>query len=536
MTAVREPVSKVDNAWWHMDSPVNHMVVTSVLLFDEPLDHHAVIRLFEERMLPFERFRQHIVTPLRALGEPQWEVDPDFDIESHIHRVALPAPGDDEALRELVGDVMSTPLDPARPLWATWLVDGYGSGSAMISRIHHCVADGIALTRLLLSLTDEDPRDRSTEPEWWENKPRRMVGEPSHRGAVRGAAHLAAVAAREGLTSLRHPGHVRELARAGVDDLAALARVTFLPAEAETALRGRLGPRKVVAWSDNIPLAEVRRIAAAVNGTVNDVLVAAVTGAFRSYMVARGDDVPETLELHATVPVNLRPLDGPIALGNRFGLVYPALPVGVADPLQRLRKVKQNIDRIKGTPEALVAINVLDVLGHTPRAVEDVFLALFTSKSTTVLTNVPGPRHVRLFAGAPLRRVISWAPPSGSLAMSVSIFSYAGQITCTLATDANVVPDPEAIVSGIHAELHELGRAGARKASRSAARRAGTEARPPARAVRGDVDGRPSRAAARHTATAAQHDTAVRRRPQAVGVVDGHAGRRGGRGAGDRQR
>jgi len=463
---LREPVSKVDNAWWHMDSPDNHMVVTSVLLFAEPLDAAVVREVFEQRMLPLKRFRQRIVTPVRDLGEPQWELDPHFDLDAHIHRTALPAPGGEDELRTLVGEITSRALDPGKPLWETWIVDGYHDGGALISRIHHCVADGIALTRLLLSLTDDDPEDAPAgEPEWWQAGPKRLAAAPRHRGAVGMTAHAARLAAREGWLSLRHPLHATGLAREAASDVAALSRVTFLPVEATTSLKGELGVRKVVAWSEPIPLAEVKAIAATVHGTVNDVLVSAVAGGIRRYLVGRGDDVPESLELHATVPVNLRPLDGPIELGNRFGLVYPALPVGIADPLRRLCRVKANIDKIKGTPEAVVAITVLDMLGHAPKAVEQAFIDFFTSKSSMVLTNVPGPRHLRRFAGNRLQRVLSWAPPSGSLPMSVSIFSYAGAITVALQSDASCIPDPQAVVNGIHAELAELGRTRPRRAT-----------------------------------------------------------------------
>jgi len=461
---LREPVSKVDNAWWHMDTADNHMVVTSVLIFDRPVDYAAVRAVFEERMLKFERFRQRIVRPLRDLGEPQWELDPSFDIDAHMHRVALPPPGGEAELRELVSEITSRPLDAAKPLWEDWIVDGYSGGGALITRIHHCVADGIALTRLLLSLTDDDDEDAPVgEPEWWQVQPRRLAGAHKHRGSVGMAAHLAALVAREGVTSVLHPSHAAELVREGAGELAALTRVTFLPEEAKTSLKGTLGTRKVVAWSDLISLDEVKDAAHAVKGTVNDVLVSAVAGGLRRYLIARGDDVPESLELHATVPVNLRPLDGPIEMGNRFGLVYPALPVGIADPHQRLRAVKANIDKIKGTPEAVMAIGVLDMLGHTPQAIEKLFIDFFTTKASMVLTNVPGPRHFRRFAGARLTRVVSWAPPSGNLAMSVSIFSYAGKITVALQTDAATIPDPQSIVDAIHTELDALRRAGVRR-------------------------------------------------------------------------
>jgi diacylglycerol O-acyltransferase / wax synthase len=483
-TTLREPVGKVDTAWWHMESAVNHMVVTSVLLFDRPLQREKVRAVFEERMLTFPRFRQRIVTSLRGLNEPRWELVPDFRADAHIHRLALPAPGDEKALRELVGDIASLPLDPSAPLWAAWIVDGVGRGSALVSRIHHCIADGIALTRLLFSLTDEDPGDPSGETEWWEVTPKRVRGESEHRGAVRGAAHIAGMVGHEWLETARHPRHAGELAGSAAENARALARVTFLPVETQTSLRGELGVQKRVAWSSEIPLAAVKQTAKAVHGTVNDVLLAAIAGGLRTYLLERGDMVADDLELHATVPVNLRPLDGPLALGNRFGLVYPALPVGVPDPLGRLHAVKRAMDDIKDTPEAVVAITVLDALGHSPRAVEDLAIRFFTSKSSMVLTNVPGPRHVRRLAGQPIRRVLSWAPPSGSLPMSVSIFSYAGCVTVALLSDARCIPDPQAVVYAIEHELDELRRAGVprdvpavRVAGRVAPRRKAASAR-----------------------------------------------------------
>ncbi|HEX8950717.1 MAG TPA: wax ester/triacylglycerol synthase domain-containing protein, partial [Polyangia bacterium] len=150
---MNERLSAVDAAWLRMDSPTNRMMITSVLTFDEPIDFGALARLLEERLLPHERFRQRVVDGARG---PSWELDPEFDLRSHLHHVALPEPGDRATLAELVSDLMSSPLDRTRPLWQAHLVDGIeGGGAALVVRLSHCIGDGIALVRLLLSLTDD---------------------------------------------------------------------------------------------------------------------------------------------------------------------------------------------------------------------------------------------------------------------------------------------------------------------------------------------------------------------------------------------
>ena len=482
MSAIRTPLSSVDTAWLHMESPTNHMVVTSVLLFDGPLDLDRLRRVYTQRLLCHERFRQRIVTPLRGLRAPHWELDPTFDLETHVHRVALPAPGGDAELQEFVADIMATPLDMSRPLWHAYIVDNHNGGTALVTRIHHCVADGIALIRVLLSLTDTEPDGDLTGlfPAWQETESQRHARR--HRGMVGTALSFTARGTSTALDLAARPDRAVGMAHQAIGGATAFVRVSTLPTEAATALRGPLGVRKRAAWSEPIALAQVKATARLVDGTVNDVLTTAAAGALRRYLMHRGDNV-HGLELHATVPVNLRPDAPDIALGNRFGLVYPVLPVGIADPLRRLRAVKQIMDGLKATPEAVMAIGVLALLGRSPQAVERAALGLFTSKSSTVLTNVPGPRQVHYLAGTPLRRILVWAPPSGSISMSISILSYAGEVTVGFATDAHLTPDPETMVAAFHEELDALNAAGVRRQEHRRTTRARVRAVGSARAV-----------------------------------------------------
>ena len=213
-----------------------------------------------------------------------------------------------------------------------------------------------------------------------------------------------------------------------------------------------------VGWSAPLDLWRVKHAAHALGATVNDVLVGAVTGALAAHLGADGE-VPD--EVHALVPFNLRPLDEalPRELGNRFGLVLLALPVGVTDPVLRTIEVKRRMDAIKHGHEGPISYGILDLMGRTPAPVEGLLIDYFTAKGSMVLTNVPGPRRALSVAGTPLGGVLVWAPCSGSVGMSISIFSYAGKVTIGFLTDAGLVPDPQALADAARAEALAIGRA-----------------------------------------------------------------------------
>ena len=202
----------------------------------------------------------------------------------------------------------------------------------------------------------------------------------------------------------------------------------------------------------------MKRAGRAHDATVNDVLVTAVTAAVSRHLREQGDTVDE---VHALVPFNLRPLDRPLPreLGNRFGLVLLGLPVGIEDPLARLAEVKRRMDAIKGSHEGAFAFGILGLMGRTPTQLEKRLIDFFSAKGSMVLTNVPGPRRRLSLAGTPLGGVLVWAPCSGSVGMSVSVFSYAGKVTVGFLTDAGLVSDPQALADGFRDELLALARA-----------------------------------------------------------------------------
>ena len=452
-------MSSVDAAWLGMEDPTNLMMVTGVMALDGPIDLKRLHLVLDRRLAPFGRFHQRVVRPRSRGNLPHWEDDPNFDVENHVTHVALPAPANDAALRKLVSDLMSDPLDFSKPLWHMHVIDGYHGGSVILTRVHHAIADGIALVRVLLSLTDDTPAWKAPA------RPRRPAAEGFKLSLDwLPAAVRRGVAAGQQLAA--RPDRVVDVARLGVHGAYRLGRLMVLPPDPATVFKGDLGRRKRAAWSETLPLDDFKAIGKAFGATVNDVLVGATTGALRRYMERRGQPTAG-VAVRASVPVNLRPLDRAHELGNAFGLVFLTLPVGIEDPARRLRAIKKEMDGLKQSPEALVAFGVLSLMGLAPVEVEQVGLRFFGSKATAVLTNVPGPRQPLYLGGRKIDRVMFWVPQSGRLGIGISIISYAGGVLLGIATDAGLVPDPERIVEAFKLEFEAMRSAAARLAKGS---------------------------------------------------------------------
>jgi WS/DGAT/MGAT family acyltransferase len=447
-----------DTAWLHMDRPTNLIIVHSVLWFDAPVDWERVKELCRERLVErFPLFSQRVAKSRVPWRPVAWEDDPRFDLEHHFHRLALPAPGDQAALLELVADLMATPLDYDKPLWDVYLVEGYGPGCAIVFRIHHCVADGITHARLVLSLADDAPADVFASAPLAQHRragPVHAVTAPV-AAVASGVGHAAEALLRESLQVAAHPRQLSHLMQVARDDTRALAKILLTASDANTVLKGKSAVAQRVASIGPIRLADVQRTGRATGTTVNDVVLSAVIGALSSYLRERDGPVDE---IRAFVPFNLRPLSEPIPreLGNKFGLMLLTLPVGLHDPRERLAEVHRRMAAIKDSPEGAVSYGVLSVIGMMPLDIARVINDVYAAKGSAVLTNVPGPPHPVSVAGTPARGVLAWAPKPNGVSMSVTIFSYSGEITVGLSADAGLIPDPERILAGVEDELAEL--------------------------------------------------------------------------------
>ena len=450
----REPMSRVDTAWLRMCRPTNPMMITGVLMFDEPMTLERLKQVIKKRFLAYPRFLQKAVdTPAGA----SWVEDADFDLDWHVRLTALPGRTDPrsekKALERFVSQLASTPLDKTKPLWQFHLVEKYGSGSALVARIHHSYADGIALVQVLLSLTDTSRKPDSELRATWLKKD--GVEVVRRVGAVDRYLKLGGKMLGKGMEMYRDPSLAAVLAKEGGEIGRELLAALALSDDPPTMLRGKLGVSKRVAWAEPLALEEVKAVGRACDCTVNDVLMAAAAGALRSYMLERGEDI-DGVTLRATVPVNLRPLEHAKKLGNHFGLVFLDLPVGEDNPIRRLERVAECMNNLKNSRQAIVAFGLLVALGMAPAALQGVALELFSRKATAVATNVPGPQQPLYMGGCRMREMMFWVPQTGSIGIGISILSYNNQVHFGLIADAKLIPDPDAVIRRFGPEFEKL--------------------------------------------------------------------------------
>ena len=448
-------MSNVDAAWLGMDSPDNLMMVTGVLWLDEPVDRDRLAEVVRRRLLgPYPKFSMRALPTRSPLEQPVWTDDPDFDLDRHL--VDGGECAGDDGLAALVSDLLGRPLDMTRPPWQLLVVsvqDAAGPRTAVVARLHHCIADGIALAGVLLSLTD----DQASTPPGQVPAATTDLRDPRRPGLVRrvadGTQDVAEVTDVDVLPRgvRQAAGAVRFAWRVAATGLA----LVFASRDPRTRLSGRIGRRKVAAWCDPIDLRLVKRLAAALDVTVNDVLLAATAGALRSHLLAHGD---RPHDLRIFVPVDLRPRGEPVpaSLGNRFGLVFLRLPVGEPDVVARVRAVHERMGTVKGAAQAASTFALLAIIGALPSWGHRLAVRLLGSKSSAVVTNVPGPREPVWLAGARVTRIVFWVPQAGSVGLGVSILSYAGDVTVGVAADHNLVPDPGELTAAVRAEVDAL--------------------------------------------------------------------------------
>ncbi len=460
----RVPMSNVDKAWLEMDSATNLMIINGVMLFDDVPDFEELKDVLAERFVAkYERFRQRIV--VGSGGRLYWEDDPHFDIRAHVRRYALPHPGDIATLQTVVSAIVNEPLDRRKPLWRYLLIENVDGGAAILARLHHCIGDGIALIKVLLNMTGSTPNE-SLQVLHLPPPPRPPAPSPLARlfsmanSAVKTTVWAAQGVANETLQTLENPSHPLSLLRsAGIVSAAStaiLAKLLILPPDRKSAFKGDVGAIKRVVWSAPFPLERIKTIGKAHGATINDVLVAAVAGALRRYMIEAGDDT-DAGDVTAMVPVNLRP-ENDTSLGNEFALVFLSLPVSMADAYDRLMMTKRHMDVLKNSPEPFLVYQILGVIGTLPGDVAKQTTSWFAAKASAVLTNVPGPRQQIYFAGLPLKDMMFWVPQSGSIGLGISIFSYNGKVMLGLMVDEHLIREPQHIIHGFESELLDLER------------------------------------------------------------------------------
>jgi len=455
-------LSPQDASFLHIEDAVTHMHIGSVSIMEGPPPACEAVRDMVAGKLPLvRRYRQVVRSVPFDLGRPVWADDPHFNLEYHVRHTALPQPGSEEELRNLVGRIMAQKLDRAKPLWEMWMVEGLGDDQwALISKVHHCMVDGVSGTDLLGLILDSSPDAVKEDPGDWMATPAPASWE------------LAADAVVDMLTS---PFEMARLVRAQtrVPRRAAHQMVELISGLRDTVgtmrstssdtLNGPIGPHRRWA-STSLPVADVKAVRQAIGGTFNDVVLAAITKGFRDLLESRGESTEHPIR--TLVPVSVRPRDasgravGDGTLANKVSAVFADLPVGIADPVDRLRSLSAQMSDLKESKQALAAESLTQMTGFAPPILLSLAGRLGTKVSqrtvNTVTTNVPGPQIPLYAAGRRMLKIFPFVPLAVQLRVGVAIFSYDGVVSFGITGDYDSAPDIQVLADGISAGMSEL--------------------------------------------------------------------------------
>jgi WS/DGAT/MGAT family acyltransferase len=453
-------MSPTDAGFYYAESENTPLHVGSVAVFEGPAPSYGdVVRLLMGKLPLVPRYRQRVRRVPLDLGRPLWVDDPHFQILYHVRHTAVPSPGGEEQLRNLAGRVLGQRLDLAKPLWELWLVEGLEDGRwALISKVHHCMVDGIAGTDLMQLMFDLTPDATHGEPQDW--TPQRN---PSSLEVVAGAVQDAVTHPLRELTRLSGSEGVRGAGRSAVRAGRTLA--TGVPSMARQlatptarSLNGPIGPHRRWAWTD-ADFDELKGIRTALGGTVNDVVLAAITRGFRDLLERRGS-LRQGLVVRSMVPISVRQADQRGQLDNQISAVFVDLPVGEPDPVARLASVRRQMDEHKKVLQAVDARSIIamgDFVAPTLLSM-GVRAALNAGQMwcQAVTTNVPGPRVPLYVLGRRMCSAHAYVPIAGGTRVSIGIFSYLSTMTFGINADFDAFPDVDVLSGGIRRGIDEL--------------------------------------------------------------------------------
>ncbi|MCW2598975.1 MAG: hypothetical protein JWM02_804 [Frankiales bacterium] len=454
-------LSPLDVSFIYMETPSTPMHVGGVCVFDPPpdgFDYDRLVELISQRIGLVPRYRQKVKSVPGRLANPVWVDDPDFDVTYHVRRSALPKPGNRAQLQELVGRLQSRLLDRNRPLWEIYLVEGLEDGKvAIITKTHHAMVDGVSAVDIGTVILDLEPTPREVLEDGWTPSP-----EPGALSLVVGAV----------TDFIAKPTGVIDTARAAVVDARATA------GKVATVASGVLAQARVMAHQApdtplNVPIGEQRRFGMATTaledykrvrkahgGTVNDVVLATVSGALRTWLLTRGEKVTPTTVIRAMVPVSVRPDAQKGELGNRVSSYFVDLPIGEGSAVMRLHQVCFAMRAHKESGSAVGADALVQLTGFAPPTIHA--LGARTASVMTrrlfnlVVTNVPGPQFPLYAAGARMLSMYPVVPLAKNQAVSIGLTSYDGGVYYGLNADRDAMPDIDVLATCIEESLAEL--------------------------------------------------------------------------------
>jgi WS/DGAT/MGAT family acyltransferase len=451
-------LSAQDVSFLHQERADTHMHVGALATFDSPAPgYDEFLDLLRERLHLVPRYRQKLAVPPLDAGRPVWIDDPDFAIEYHVRHAALPAPGSDDQLRGLAARVFSQALDRSRPLWEFWLVEGRPDGGwAMVWKTHHALIDGISGVDIGTVMFDVTPVPREVEhPDRAWQPHREPAAVELLAAGVKDALRTSVRVGLGAAASLLKPTESLRAVRTAAEGVGEVAWATMNPAP-ETPLNVPIGPhRRFVGVRGR--LADFKLVKDVFGGTVNDVVLTVVSGGLRTWLQSRGVRT-EGLELRGLVPVSIRAEHEHHQLGNRLAAMRAPLPVYIDEPIERLRTVREAMDGLKDSKQALGAEVISSLQDFAPPTIIGVASRLnFSTRLFNLLvTNVPGPQIPLYVLGREVQTVFPMAFLPKDHALAIAIISYHGYLNFGLLADYDALPDVDALGGMIEAAADEL--------------------------------------------------------------------------------
>ena len=469
-------MTRTENLMLVMDRSGPPTLITGFLEFDRRLDFKRIEQNIKKRLLCFDRFKKRAVPLTGKTGSYRWETDHGFNLGSHLLHPSLTF-ADSRQLQGYFSKLATAPLDPSKPLWQIHYLEPFENNrSHLFFRVHHCIADGIALVQLLISITDENPDGDIRKLQNTQNHTDpanaasgRLVRNRSPLYAMKRTGdklyHTGSLTAANMKSILANPARaknqVTDTTTAVSEISGKIARLLLLPPDRRLFLHPEKTCGKTtenqrnLAWSGLISLDDIKKTGTRFNATVNDIVVSIATGGLRRYLGQHGGLKGKPV-IRMVLPVNIRQQEAALELKNEFGFIPITLPVYIKDPARRIHRISTMLDGLKQSPDSIATWIGLGAMGGLPAPVALKTARLFAEKITGTISNVPGPGYPLYFAGGQLRKIMFWVPLIKGLAIGISIISYNNSVSMGVVTDPCIAPEPGLIIQHMEAEYKEL--------------------------------------------------------------------------------
>jgi diacylglycerol O-acyltransferase len=438
-----KPLERIDHIMWDADTPDSIATIAGIMTFKRTLNKARMTEVVEKRLLRFERFQNRVVI---KDGNPMWHFDENFKIENHIHHIALPGKGGYKELQECVSDLISHPLDYNRPLWDIHVIDNYNNGTALFWRVHHVIGDGVALVKVIFSLTGISAKDSLTVfGEQAPTKPKKLKDEIEYIVDLGVSMYEDAKHLFNNPSLLRDTlQHNWQLARE-VGDLLGNRKANHL-------YKGESGQAKKAAWTKPLPLKSFKKLSKYYGVKINDIMLAIVAGAMRKHLMRHKEKIVNGVKV--VIPVNLRREGAVNSLQNDFSFITVDLPVHISSFADRVAFIKEKTAALKPSANSMLMTELIHIVAdYTPVKAKQKLLGFLGKSIAGVVTNVPGPRHPIYLGGGKVEDLMFWVPHTVPLGVGISLMSYNEKVYMGIVTDNVLVKDPDIIVRAFASEL-----------------------------------------------------------------------------------